>query len=112
MPEARVCCLSDNFIISPHAISGFHDLPQLYSLTQNLEHLNAHSDVMAEDWAYGDIAFFTQNDSVNNNLKFGTPHAEHSIYILLDLYLCSTCLMLCGTVSGSCFSTKQTGITF
>ena len=29
-------------------------------------------------WASVDTVFFTQNDSFNSILKFGTPHAEHA----------------------------------
>jgi len=30
--------------------------------------------------AYIDTAFFTQNDSHNNILKFGRPYVEHTVY--------------------------------
>ena len=41
-------------------------------------HQNAHSDVTADNWAYVDIAIFTENDVLNNILKFGTPYKEYS----------------------------------
>jgi hypothetical protein len=34
---------------------------------------------MVDDQEYVDIAFFTDNDSCTNILKFGTTYAEHSV---------------------------------
>ena len=31
--------------------------------------------------AYTDMAFFTQNDSYNNILKYGRPYGEHIMFI-------------------------------
>lgn len=34
---------------------------------------------MVNNQAYVDTAFFTQNDTCNNILQFGTPYAEHPV---------------------------------
>jgi len=34
---------------------------------------------MVNNQAYVDTAFFTQNDTCNNIVQFGTPYAEHPV---------------------------------
>jgi len=66
--------VSDNFIISPFAISRLHNSLQLYSISQNPTHSNTHSIVIIYNQAIFDTACFTQNDSCNN-LEFGRSYA-------------------------------------
>jgi len=57
---------------------------------------------------YIDMAFFTQNNSHNNILKFGRPDGEHTIYIneFALFHSCSVvhyCLQVCGRYFSLCY---------
>jgi hypothetical protein len=54
-----------------------------------LKHYNATSDVTNDNSEHVDKAFFTVNDSHNNTLKFGTPYAEHTVYLNTDWWMTS-----------------------
>jgi hypothetical protein len=43
-------------------------------------YLNARNGITVGDQACIFIAFVTQNDSLINSLKFGTPFAESAVY--------------------------------
>ena len=66
MSQTRVFCVSDNLIISPSAVSRLHNSLQLYSISQNPKHLNAHSIVTIDNQENVHTArFITQNDLCN-----------------------------------------------
>lgn len=46
----------------------------------------AYSDITVDNWAYIDVAFFTQCASYCNTLKFGIPYAEHPLCVYV--YVC------------------------
>ena len=51
----------------------------------------AYSDIAVDNWAYIDVAFFTQHASYCNTLKFGIPYAEHPLCMCvycMCVYVC------------------------
>jgi hypothetical protein len=46
--------------------------------------IHAGSGVTVDDRTYDDAAFFTQNDSFNNILKFGTRFTAHPVYAIMS----------------------------
>jgi hypothetical protein len=69
------------------------------------------SSITVGKQAYIDTAFFTQNDSHNNILKFGRPYGEHTVYCNeIALFVCSILAQLF-TISCRCVGDISVSVT-